>query len=222
MAYFYRTRKKCYIKNEAKEEKFFAVPVTKGTLGMEEIAKEISSKSIAKESAILAVLKELSIIMKNKLGDGYNLKLDGIGTFGVAITSLGFDKEENITPRRVKFSKMTYHTDARWWITLEPAQYKKQKSDLESLLKKHICDTLSITEAEILKCFSATPKTFKKYIHRSQLGGNALTFKNLLPRLPSNDTPIKGLYQVGDTAYAAQGWPGVVMGVMNCARLIHG
>ena len=108
MAYFYRTRKKCYIKNEAKEEKFFAVPVTKGTLGMEEIAKEISSKSIAKESAILAVLKELSIIMKNKLGDGYNLKLDGIGTFGVAITSLGFDKEENITPRRVKFSKMTF------------------------------------------------------------------------------------------------------------------
>lgn len=126
MAYFYRTRKKCYIKNEAKEEKFFAVPVTKGTLGMEEIAKEISSKSIAKESAILAVLKELSIIMKNKLGDGYNLKLDGIGTFGVAITSLGFDKEENITPRRVKFSKMTYRADRDLVDVLQDMKFVKE------------------------------------------------------------------------------------------------
>lgn len=126
MAYFYRTRKKCYIKNEAKEEKFFAVPVTKGTLGMEEIAKEISSKSIAKESAILAVLKELSIIMKNKLGDGYNLKLDGIGTFGVAITSLGYDKEENITPKRVKFSKMTYRADRDLVDVLQDMKFVKE------------------------------------------------------------------------------------------------
>ena len=136
--------------------------------------------------------------------------------------SISDARDNQISPQGTYSVTASIHTDARWWITLEPAQYKKQKSDLESLLKKHICDTLSITEAEILKCFSATPKTFKKYIHRSQLGGNALTFKNLLPRLPSNDTPIKGLYQVGDTAYAAQGWPGVVMGVMNCARLIHG
>ena len=126
MAYFYRTRKKCYIKNEAKEEKFFAVPVTKGTLGMEEIAKEISSKSIAKESAILAVLKELSIIMKNKLGDGYNLKLDGIGTFGVAITSDGYDVAKDITPKQVRFSKMTFRPEKELVQTLKETRYYKE------------------------------------------------------------------------------------------------
>jgi len=49
-----------------------------------------------------------------------------------------------------------------------------------------------------------------------------LTLANFLPRLPANDTPIKGFYQVGDTAYAAQGWPGVVMGAFNCMRMIDG
>lgn len=130
--------------------------------------------------------------------------------------------DERISPQGEYSLTASIHTDASWWLGLEPARYKKQKRELESLLKEHICDTLSLSEAQILKCFSATPKTFKKYIHRSQLGGNALTSKNLLPLLPSNDTPIEGFYQVGDTAYAAQGWPGVVMGVMNCARLIHG
>jgi len=44
--------------------------------------------------------------------------------------------------------------------------------------------------------------------------------ENLVYKLPSNDTPIKGLYVVGDTTYAAQGWPGVMMGVKNLERLL--
>lgn len=45
--------------------------------------------------------------------------------------------------------------------------------------------------------------------------------KNLLPKLPGNDTPFKGLYHVGDTVYAAQGWPGVMLGVKNLTKLLH-
>jgi phytoene dehydrogenase-like protein len=45
--------------------------------------------------------------------------------------------------------------------------------------------------------------------------------KNILPKLPGNDTPIKGLYHVGDSVYAAQGWPGVVMGVNNLKGRLH-
>ena len=67
---------------------------------------------------------------------------------------------------------------------------------------------------------AATPKSFKRYINRSQLGGNAITMKNFLPRLPSNDTTIEGLYHVGDTVYAAQGWPGVMLGVENLRGLL--
>ena len=47
-----------------------------------------------------------------------------------------------------------------------------------------------------------------------------MTIKNFLPKLPANDTPLKGLYHVGDSVYAAQGWPGVMMGVENLKRLL--
>lgn len=68
--------------------------------------------------------------------------------------------------------------------------------------------------------FSATSKTFGRYINRTQLGGNAISVKNFLPFLPGNDTKVKNLYNVGDTVYAAQGWPGVMLGVKNLQRLL--
>lgn len=114
------------------------------------------------------------------------------------------------------------HTDSRTWLTISPSRYKTQKSELHDLLQKWICDRLSLQRDEIVESFAATPKTFSRYINRTQLGGNAMTLSNFLPLLPSNDTPISGFYQVGDTSYAAQGWPGVVMGAFNCMRLIHG
>lgn len=111
------------------------------------------------------------------------------------------------------------HTDERWWE--DKATYTQKKEELQSVLLKSICDILDITDEEIVHRFSATPKTFKHYIKRSQLGGNAITMKNFLPKLPANDTPIEGLYHVGDTVYAAQGWPGVMLGVDNLRKLLH-
>jgi len=111
------------------------------------------------------------------------------------------------------------HTDERWWE--DKASYKDKKEYLQSVLIKSICDILDIKNEEIVHHFAATPKTFKQYIKRSQLGGNAITMQNFLPRLPANDTPIEGLYHVGDTVYAAQGWPGVMLGVDNLRKLLH-
>lgn len=110
------------------------------------------------------------------------------------------------------------HTDLRFWEDKD--SYKAQKKELHDILLKTIMETLNIQTDEILDSFSATPKTFKRYINRAQLGGNAITMKNFLPFLPSNDSPIKGIYNVGDSVYAAQGWPGVMLGVKNLKRLL--
>jgi len=110
------------------------------------------------------------------------------------------------------------HTDNRWWDAKE--SYTMKKKTLKGLLLSTICDTLDIKESQIVHSFAATPKTFKHYINRSQLGGNPITIKNFLPRLPGNDTPIKNLFHVGDSVYAAQGWPGVILGVQNLKKLL--
>ena len=91
--------------------------------------------------------------------------------------------------------------------------FKIVKKELEGMLRETILRTLGISDNEVVACFSATPRTFGHYFNGTQLGGNAMSVKNFLPFLPGNDTPTKNLYNVGDTVYAAQGWPGVALGV---------
>lgn len=126
MSVYFRAKKKKYIKNGVKEEKYFAVPKTKGTLELKEIAREISSVSIAKESTVIPVLMELSKVMKNKLSDGYNIKFEGIGTFGIAITSQGCDNAKDISPKQVQYSKVTYRPDSDLVKTLKKTKYLKE------------------------------------------------------------------------------------------------
>ncbi|MBN2816642.1 MAG: NAD(P)-binding protein [Campylobacterales bacterium] len=129
------------------------------------------------------------------------------------------DKKDKVLAPEGHYSiTASIHTDLRWWQ--DKVLYKTQKKELQELLLDTIINHLGIEKDEIVQTFSATPRTFQRYINRSQLGGNAITMKNFLPKLPSNDTPIEGLYNVGDSVYAAQGWPGVMLGVKNLMRLL--
>ncbi len=129
------------------------------------------------------------------------------------------DITDNIlTPEGHYSVTASIHTDVRFWE--DKQTYQSKKSELQTQMLKSICAILDINEEEIVHQFAATPRSFKRYINRSQLGGNPITMKNFLPKLPSNDTPIKDLYQVGDTVYAAQGWPGVMLGVENLRGLL--
>jgi phytoene dehydrogenase-like protein len=127
-------------------------------------------------------------------------------------------KDQKITPQGYYSITASIHIDLRFWNN--KTTYKVKKQELENILKRIIMSNLKIEETEIIQCFAASPKTFAHYLNRSQLGGNAMSIKNFLPYLPSNDTPIKNLYNVGDSVYAAQGWPGVMLGVKNLKRLL--
>lgn len=129
------------------------------------------------------------------------------------------DKEDNaIAPKGYYSITASVHTDSRFWE--EKESYKARKYELEAILRKVILTHLEIEEQQVMACFGATSKTFNRYIRRKQLGGNAMTLRNFLPFLPGNDTPIQNLYNVGDSVYAAQGWPGVMLGVKNLQRLL--
>jgi len=112
---------------------------------------------------------------------------------------------------------ISVHTTTRQWAN---ENYLEQKNELEAIIKHIVCEHLGLLPEEIQSSFSATPKTFKRYINRSTLGGIPMLSKNMLYKLPSNDSPIKGLYHVGDTTFAGQGWLGVMMGVRNLQRLL--
>lgn len=167
----------------------------------------------------------MTIRSNGHFGHHYQLIADSIIPFTLSKSLfVSFsDREDTAMAQQGEYRiTASIHTDSRYWLELSHSHYKAQKKELHDLLQGWICDRLTLSNDAIVESFAATPKTFSRYINRTQLGGNPLTLSNLLPRLPSNDTSIEGFYQVGDTSYAAQGWPGVVMGAFNCMRLIHG
>lgn len=124
-----------------------------------------------------------------------------------------------LSPKGYYSVTASIHTDERWWQ--DSNHYEENKKRVEATLMQTICTTLAISDESIVDFFSATPNTFKHYINRSQLGGNALSIKNFLPKMPGNETPFNGLFHVGDSVYAAQGWPGVMLGVKNLRAILN-
>lgn len=114
------------------------------------------------------------------------------------------------------------HTRATIWQNLSKEAYKAQKKELQEHIIEaflHYFDT--IKAKDISRAFSATSKTFHRYIGRYNCGGEAFKLKNLLS-IPSCRTPFEGLYHVGDTVFAGQGWPGVALGVDILDKEING
>lgn len=104
------------------------------------------------------------------------------------------------------------HTQANIWKIKDEEIYHQKKQETQDFildaLLQHIND---IKKENIRLAFSATSHTFNSYINRYNCGGKAIGFKNFM-QLPSCDTPFKGIFQVGDTVFAGQGWPGVAVG----------
>ncbi len=105
------------------------------------------------------------------------------------------------------------HTKVSTWKALSKDDYKKQKELTQNFILEHFLDYFdNISSEQITKIFSATCLTFQRFIGRANCGGKAINIKSAL-QIPSCKTPFEGLYNVGDTVFAGQGWPGVALGV---------
>lgn len=111
---------------------------------------------------------------------------------------------------------ISIHTKTSFWYD----EYEKKKEKLKHEILGVLKERLNIDNSMIKEVFGGTPYTFKRFINRLSLGGIPVKSKNLFFKLPSNVTPIKGLYLVGDTSFAAQGWMGVMMGVNNLGKFV--
>ncbi|MCT7910417.1 NAD(P)-binding protein [Arcobacter lacus] len=105
------------------------------------------------------------------------------------------------------------HTKALFWQNLSEIEYEEKKEFTKNYIINQFLNNFENIKFEDIKIsFCATSKTFNRYINRLNCGGKAITIKNLT-ELPSCNTPFKGLYNIGDTVFAGQGWPGIAIGV---------
>ena len=110
------------------------------------------------------------------------------------------------------------HCKISLWQDLDKQEYleKKEKAK-EFILNKLFEYVPKFKYLSIENVMVGTPRTFQRYTGRysGTVGGIPL-IKDYIPlRYPFNFTPIKGLYLVGDSVFPGQGWPGVIVGVLN-------
>ena len=105
------------------------------------------------------------------------------------------------------------HTKALFWNNLSKDEYETKKEFTTKFIIDELLKNISDIKKEDIKIeFSATSKTFKRYINRFNCGATPLNLKNIF-KIPSSITPFKNLYNIGDSVFAGQGWPGVALGV---------
>ncbi len=126
--------------------------------------------------------------------------------------SLSSSEDRKMSENGISITIST-HTKARFWSNLNKDEYKRQKFITEEFIINSFLENFdNISKEDIQISFSGTAKTFNRFINRNNCGGKAITLKTLL-QVPSCRTPFEGLYNVGDTIFAGQGWPGVALGV---------
>ncbi len=94
-------------------EKFYACPKTFMVFDEDDLAEEISQRCSLTQSDVVGAVSALSDIIMEKLVMGASVKIKGIGTFGVWVTSDGFDDPKDITAKKVKATKVTYKADRK-------------------------------------------------------------------------------------------------------------
>lgn len=127
-------------------------------------------------------------------------------------------KEDKLLSKNGYSVTLSTHTKANYWKMLSATQYEIQKhKTMDFILAKFLQYFENIQETQVLHKFCATSFTFNRYINRYNCGGNIMSLKNI-KNIPSCNTPFQGLYNVGDTIFAGQGWPGVSLGVKALQR----
>ena len=85
--------------------------VSAGNYGTEELASDISQAASLTEGDVIGALRSFSDIIKTKLIMGYNVKLNGIGTFSISLTSEACDTEKECKPNKVRAGKISFKAD---------------------------------------------------------------------------------------------------------------
>ncbi len=202
----------------------YKVYTTKNTYETKEVVfnttyhNDIKEKNNLTQSAFVVYL---AIKTQKEFHHHYQIIKDKVfqDTISKSIFVSFSDKDDTMMAPCGEYSvTISIHTDTRFWDRLSKEEYDKKKKTLQNDIVSLFCDELSIDKSEIIKQFVATPNTFGRYIKRRALGGMPLEFKNYFLKFGS--PKVGDFYYCGDNIFPAQGWAGVVAGVVNMKKVI--
>ena len=127
MAVMYRLRKSTN-ENNTSYNKWYAHPVINGTMETEDLAEIMQRNCTVKRSDILAVLTELAEVMTEALQNSNRVRLNGIGTFKMSMSSEGVENVEDFNATKIKKLRVLFHPEthiekdgSRWQVLIKGA-----------------------------------------------------------------------------------------------------
>jgi predicted histone-like DNA-binding protein len=90
------------------QAKWYLTQEKTGTVGVQEIAREIEGRSALSLGDVQSVLSNLVEILPVFLRLGQTIKLEGFGSFRISVTSDGMETAEELSARNVKGVKMVF------------------------------------------------------------------------------------------------------------------
>ena len=88
--------------------KFYAIPVYTGKMGLKELSDEVAEKSSLTRGDCYNVIQNFLSTMKKALDRGYIVKLDDLGTFRTTLSSTGAETAEELSSANIKKARIRF------------------------------------------------------------------------------------------------------------------
>ncbi|MDR2126771.1 MAG: HU family DNA-binding protein [Prevotellaceae bacterium] len=112
--------------NPAAPKKFYAQAKSNGELTLKKLSREISEGSTTvSDTDVLAVLNDLTKILKRHLDNGEIVRLGDFGTFQITVSSDGAETKEKFHSSLIKSPKVTFRPGVDLKELLATLKYEK-------------------------------------------------------------------------------------------------
>lgn len=111
---------------------YYAQVVTKGTIDTKTLCKHITNSCSLTNADMVAAIISLAQNMTEYLLDGYNVNIDGIGTFSLSAESKIVDKHEEIHAQSVQVKNINFRPAVSMKKAMLEAKFEREKSDNKS------------------------------------------------------------------------------------------
>jgi len=109
-------------------KKFYAQAKASGELTLRKLSKEIAeSGTTVSDSDVLAVLNDLTKILRRHLSNGEIVRFGDFGAFQIALTSEGAETAEKFNASLIKGGKVTFRPGLDLKEMLATLKYEKMK-----------------------------------------------------------------------------------------------
>lgn len=122
----YLVRKKADLTSGERKELWYAVQKKvqeRGGADLQKLAEYMAKNTHFPQGMIMGILSELGGCIEDILASGQSVVLPDLGTFSTSLTSPGCETPEQVTPGKVKLSRVCFTADRRM-----TARLRKEKA----------------------------------------------------------------------------------------------